>query len=205
MFLNFDIIKEEGLNLDEVCFLALVKQNTSGKKEEEINFYWDNKTVDRLEHLGLIEYRKGKTSHSHRVMLSKRGKKLCIDLVQESFGKDEEVIIDWVISTFKSKGGIVTNRKESLRRLKWFSNITGLEKNELAALIKNFMENMFEHTDKKEDFWTAFKKEQENNPNLVMAQKVDNLFYKPEGIYDTKPSSYDIAKSPLYKFWKTYK
>lgn len=204
MFINFDILKEEGLKLYEVPLLSLIKQNTKGKKETELEEYTDIPSLERLESLGLIEYRKGKQSCYHRVMLSKKGKKLCLDLIQESFGKEEEVIIDWVISSFKSKGGQVTNRKESLRRLKWFSNMTGLEKNDLALLIKNFLENIFVHEDKSLDFWEAFNKEKEERPNLVLAQKVDNMFYKPEGLYDTKPSSYDLEKSPLYKFWRAY-
>ena len=91
-------------------------------------------------------------------------------------------------------GKFIKNRKEACRRCEFFSKSTGIEKNKLAFLLQTFMQNVYNSDIHGDNFREAKKQ----NPNLVLSNQVENIFWTPRDIFS---KHYSLDNSPLYTFY----
>ena len=91
-------------------------------------------------------------------------------------------------------GKFIKNRKEACRRCEFFSKSTGIEKNKLAFLLQTFMQNVYNPDIHGDNFREAKKQ----NPNLVLSNQVENIFWQKENVFS---KHYSLDNSPLYTFY----
>lgn len=193
MFINFE--KFTTLNLTEQFIFTLC-----AVKNKATIYLEDNFEVHRLqmEDKGYIKYvkptRKGQPLYE-LVRIDKKGEKLLKDLSSATnISEDTKVLGEWLIKYYKDKkGGIVKNKTETLRRLQWFTDETGIVKNDLAVLLKNYLSDVYDP-----DCGLSITEAKEQNPRLQLSYEVANIFWRPRDNFDRH---YKLDDSPLYNYY----
>lgn len=197
MFINFEKFEKYGYTEEMIFLLCAIKNKALDYVKEKFETH-----RELFESKDLIKYVK-KTKASQElfelVRIDKKGEKLLKDLSSSvSVSEDVEVLGNWVINYYKKrKGGIVTNKTETLRRLQWFSDETGLVKNSLAVLIKCFINDTYSP-----ESGLTIEQAKEENPRLQLSNEAGNIFWKPR---DRFARHYNLDDSPLYAYYTDFK
>ena len=191
--MNLDVFFKSKITAEDFVLLSVVQQNSNGSQRERL-LELDSDYSSISEYVKFVN-RKNKTQTLHDlVRLDKKGSKLLVDLFTYSPSEDTEKIISWIEITYKSMGKFIKNRKEACRRCEFFSKSTGIEKNKLAFLLQTFMQNVYNPDIHGDNFREAKKQ----NPNLVLSNQVENIFWQKENIFS---KHYSLDNSPLYTFY----
>ena len=145
----------------------------------------DDEVLEELEKDGFISYIKGTSGQGpfERMRLGKKGKQFIESLDEVSATEDDGKFRDWLVQVYTKNGKSVKNKKELLRRIVWFREFSGIDKNRLAHLIKSFLVEM-------ED--TSFE----------YSHDVANVFWKPKNAFDSR---YSLEQSRLWDFYQSGK
>ena len=191
--MNLDVFFKSKITAEDFILLSVIQQNSNGGQRERL-LELDSDYSSVSEYVKFVN-RKNKTQTLHDlVRLDKKGNKLLVDLFTYSPDEDTEKIISWIETTYKSMGKFIKNRKEACRRCEFFSKSTGIEKNKLAFLLQTFMQNVYNPDIHGDNFREAKKQ----NPNLVLSNQVENIFWQKENIFS---KHYSLDNSPLYTFY----
>ena len=191
--MNLDVFFKSKITAEEFILLSVIQQNSNGSQRERL-LELDSDYSSISEYVKFVN-RKNKTQTLHDlVRLDKKGNKLLVDLFTYSPSEDTEKIISWIETTYKSMGKFIKNRKEACRRCEFFSKSTGIEKNKLAFLLQTFMQNVYNSDIHGDNFREAKKQ----NPNLVLSNQVENIFWQKENVFS---KHYSLDNSPLYTFY----
>ena len=191
--MNLDVFFKSKITAEDFVLLSVVQQNSNGSQRERL-LELDSDYSSISEYVKFVN-RKNKTQTLHDlVRLDKKGSKLLVDLFTYSPSEDTEKIISWIEITYKSMGKFIKNRKEACRRCEFFSKSTGIEKNKLAFLLQTFMQNVYNPDIHGDNFREAKKQ----NPNLILSNQVENIFWQKENIFS---KHYSLDNSPLYTFY----
>ena len=191
--MNLDVFFKSKITAEDFVLLSVIQQNSNGGQRERL-LELDSDYSSVSEYVKFVN-RKNKTQTLHDlVRLDKKGSKLLVDLFTYSPSEDTEKIISWIETTYKSMGKFIKNRKEACRRCEFFSKSTGIEKNKLAFLLQTFMQNVYNPDIHGDNFREAKKQ----NPNLVLSNQVENIFWQKENVFS---KHYSLDNSPLYTFY----
>lgn len=191
--MNLDVFFKSKITAGDFILLSVIQQNSNGSQRERL-LELDSDYSSISEYVKFVN-RKNKTQTLHDIVrLDKKGNKLLVDLFTYSPSEDTEKIISWIETTYKSMGKFIKNRKEACRRCEFFSKSTGIEKNKLAFLLQTFMQNVYNPDIHGDNFREAKKQ----NPNLILSNQVENIFWQKENIFS---KHYSLDNSPLYTFY----
>lgn len=192
MFINFEKYRKTKLSEKEVFLLCAIKNKDFQYIKDSVEML-----IEKFVEGGLAKYIKGKKQEPQyeKVRLTPKGEKLLKDLSSSSVSEDTKILGDWLINYYKNReGGIVKNKAETLRRMQWFSDETGLTKNRLAVLLKSYISNTYNP-----EMGVSFEEYKKENPRAVLSNMVDNVFWSPPNIYSRH---YKIEESPLYSYYQ---
>lgn len=195
MYINLKNFLNSDLSEVQVFLLCAIKN----KFVEYIEVHLDSHK-EYFESEGLIKYIKGNknTPVYELVRLEKKAERLLKNLSSSlEVSDDNRTLGDWLISYYKTrKGGIVKNKTETLRRLQWFSDQTGLERNDLAILLKLYIQDTFVGDIKDLEEAKAL------NPRLHLSNEVGNIFWRP---LNPLQKHYKLDESPLYEYYTDHR
>lgn len=134
-YINFKILRKHNLTPEQLIQLLAIKQ----KEVSEIN----TDVLSHFDSLGYTTYVKGRKDalKSELVRLSDKGKQILKKLTTDSsdWSEDEELLFNWLAEHYEKRGKEVGNPNRVKKLLKWFSNETGICKNNLVRLISDFL------------------------------------------------------------------
>lgn len=185
MYINFDKLNSflKEFDLEDLFYLLAVKQ----KDQENIEKYHSEKIANS-------DYVKSLKSGEKRI--DKKGEKLLKDLSSSSKVTEEiKTISDWIYKNFKDReGGIVKSKLELERRLLWFSEQTGWQKNKLALLISTFIMNTYS-----KESGLSIEEAKKENPRMVLNNIAENMLWTPPNHFSR---IYKLEESPLNRFYE---
>lgn len=141
MYINISVFNKSDLEPQDLYFLAGVKQ-----ADKEVLEKLTGDVFNRLEGLSLLTSIKGKKGDNpiYNIRLSDKGKKLFKCIFSEPIaGKDEEILFDWLSNYYLERNKEVGNPNRVKKLLAWFSNETGIYKNNLIKLIVDFLKDEY--------------------------------------------------------------
>jgi len=210
-YFNYEMAEKRGIiHTLDLPLLQSISQNTKGSCEQYVDEAIDNAGEDRLAHLeeiGMIKYVKSspRGTKASRVRLSNKGVKIMASLTKRGPAPDEEdeVLANWMHGIYSRRSNYVkANMAEVKRLIAWFKDTTTIDGKKLAMLLKCFMEDtfLFDDTDTSKTFWDQFNEYKRQNPRAVISNKIENVFWKPPGIFAKK---YNLNESPLWEYYET--
>ena len=139
MYINLKLFEKSKLSAEQLITLLAIKQ-----KQQE---YIKEEFLGRFEELGLVSYVKSKSKSqksSELVRLSDKGKKLLNSIITEPVaGETEDILFEWLSKYYIEKGKEVGNPNRVKKLLKWFSEETGIYKNDLIKLFIDFLKDEY--------------------------------------------------------------
>ena len=191
--MNLDVFFKSKITAEDFILLPVLPQNSNGSQRERL-LELDSDYSSVSEYVKFVN-RKNKTQTLHDlVRLDKKGNKLLVDLFTYSPDEDTKKLVDWVIETYKGIGKFCKNKKEAYRRCQFFSESSGIKRNRLAVLIQTFMQNVYNP----EVHGDSFREAKKQNPNLVLSNQVENIFWNKPNLF---AKHYNLDDSPLYKIY----
>jgi hypothetical protein len=188
MYLNFQTFKKHNLKPEDLFYLLAVKQI---EKEQLETLPQD--VIERFESLGILTTIKGVKSDSEqsKIRLNSKGKKFLNSLFAENtWGEDEEIIFNWLADYYKKRGKEVGNPNRVKKLLRWFSEETGIYKNNLIKLFIDFLNDEYvEEESRVLEFTLFYPKKFTTDKGRTVA-------------YEAKP---DIFDSWIYKHFEKNK
>ena len=188
MYLNFQTFKKHNLKPEDLFYLLAVKQI---EKEQLETLPQD--VIERFEALGILTIIKGTKSEAEqsKIRLNSKGKKFLNSLFAENtWGEDEEIIFNWLADYYKKRGKEVGNPNRVKKLLKWFSEETGIYKNNLIKLFIDFLNDEYvEEESRVLEFTLFYPKKFTTDKGRTVA-------------YEAKP---DIFDSWIYKHFEKNK
>jgi hypothetical protein len=188
MYLNFQTFKKHNLKPEDLFYLLAVKQI---EKEQLETLPQD--VIERFEALGILTIIKGAKSEAEslKIRLNDKGKKFLNSLFAENtWGEDEEIIFNWLADYYKKRGKEVGNPNRVKKLLKWFSEETGIYKNNLIKLFIDFLNDEYvEEESRVLEFTLFYPKKFTTDKGRTVA-------------YEAKP---DIFDSWIYKHFERNK
>lgn len=126
-----------------LLLLAIKQNHTEGVSDVVAQLIQDDQEVQNLIDSGYIKIIKGKKNQSdiEKYRLDKKGKEFLEDLDEADVTEDTVKIRDWMAKVYLDMGKKVGNKKRLAYGLQAFSEHTGIYKNDLAKLIKRFLED----------------------------------------------------------------
>jgi len=187
MFVNFSRLDKflKEFKIEDLFFILAVKQ----QDQENIEEYYNLNSNQRL-----LESSYLKQIKNGELRLDKKGTEFLRDLGKsDKISDDTEKLCSWLVELYKDReDGIVKNKQEIRRRAQWYSDETGIFQNRLAVLLQCFMQDCYT-----KESGLTIQEFKEQNPRMCMNNMLDNLFYKPESMFD---KHYTLSKSPLNNY-----
>lgn len=177
-YFNFKLAEKNSLSPYDVLNLQLINQN----RIEDLSYYIKNipqDVINKYEELGYIEYIKGKPNQDifNKIRLSKKGNSFLDTLEVAEVNDDDIKILNWLINLYNSEDKLIGNKKRILSGIANFRLHTGIEKNNLALLLK------------------VFSKDEES---FQYSKKLENLFFDSKNIFQRK---FSLDSCKLYEYY----
>lgn len=193
MYIEFTKLKKYPLSPQDYFILSAIKN----KAIEYLIRTVKEDDLRRFEELSLIKYVKSKSKQEStldRVRIDKKGNEVLKDIsTSGTISEDIVVLVDWLIKLYKGRSnGLLKNKAETLRRLQWFSDVTGIRKNKLALLLSSFAADSY-----CPDSGETFQEFKNNNPRALYHNLVDNIAWAPSNNFS---QHYRLEESPLEKY-----
>lgn len=184
MYLNTKFISKKGLILKDIINLQLIHQNKTEDMSTLIELEIHPRDLNIYLEDGYIHYVKAKKANQNPLellRLTDRGKKTLDNAQTPLVTEDSLKIFEWVRSIYVNSGKEIGNQKKCKIYIEEFSKESGIYQNELALLIKTFLD------DEKE---------------FEFSQKMEFLFFKGSSLYSTR---FDINQSRLFQYYEKKK
>jgi hypothetical protein len=188
MYINLEIFAKTKLKPEDLFYLIVIKQ-----VNKELLETIPLDVLGRLEELSLLTNIKGKKSDSEasKIRLSEKGKKFIKSVFTEPpAGDDEDILFDWLSEFYLKRHKEVGNPNRVKKLLAWFSNETGIRKNDLVKLFIDFLADGYVDEESRVLEFTLFY------PKKFTTDKGKSI------AYEAKP---DIFDSWLYKHFEKNK
>lgn len=180
MYINFNLAKTKGLNEVDIMTLQIIKQlRTEPQREENlVNILTDDFLI-KMEDRGYIHQIKGKKSDSElsKIRLTKKGTKLLDDIETAEVNEEDIVLFEWLESFYKAEEKQIGNKKRTKTGIAQFRSHTGIEKNCLAFLLKEFISD---------------------EENMKFNNKLENIFFSSKNLFSRK---FLIDECRLYAYY----
>lgn len=173
MYINTKLLDEKNLTDTHFIVLLLIKQNKIEDVSKRLSMY--EFFIEQLK-----EYTENIKSVKHplkSLRLNKKGQDLLENLCTPEITKDDITLFEWIKGIYLKNGKELGNQKRTKMYIAQFAKESGIQKNNLAFLIKKFIE------DEKE---------------FMYSQKLQYLFFKGENVFATK---FDLHSSRLYQYY----
>lgn len=176
MYINFNNFEKSGLSSDELILLCAIKQENTAFIEGFLDL------LPALEEKGLTKEIKGtkKQSSIEKLRLSDKGKTLLEKLEEIEVSEDTEVIFNWLSEYYKKLGKEVGNGSKTKRWIETFAQQSGITRNNLVILCRNFVEN---------------------EENMQYSHRLEYVFFKPSNMFTTR---FSLEESRLYQYYKKH-
>ena len=176
MYINFELAKKVGLQPSDIYFLCGIKQI-----EKEVLEHIPIEAIQRFEQLEIVTTIKGTKSESKnlKIRLNDKGKKLFKSFfLDNAWTETEEVLYDWLSKYYTDRGKEVGNPNRVKKLLKWFSDETGVYKNNLIKLFVDFLQDDYVDESSKVLEFTLFypKKFTTDNGRSVAYEAKPDIF-----------------------------
>lgn len=181
MYINYEIMSLKHLSLHELGVLQLIKQNRIEPLSEEIKLSVTSTDIlEKFTNIGYIEYVKGKKEQSvfELIRTTKKANDVLEDIGTTSVDEDSLKIYEWVKSIYLNSSKEIGNTKKCKYYISQFSKESGISRNNLAFLIKSFL------NDERE---------------FEFSQRMEYLFFKGASVFSVK---FDINQSRLFQYYQ---
>lgn len=180
MYINFKYAKNKGLSEVDILTLQIIKQLRTEPQVEEnlVNVLTDDFLL-KAEENGYITQIKGKKGDSElgRLRLTKKGAKLLDDIETSEVEEEDIILFEWLEGFYKSEGKMIGNKKRTKTGIAQFRKHTGIEKNALAFLLKEFISD---------------------EENMKFNNKLEAIFFSSKNLYSRK---FNIEECRLYTYY----
>lgn len=134
---DFDLYEKYQLEFSDLYFLFAAKQVRKDRLER-----MPQDVYSRLEELFLISSIKGtpKENPLHKIRITTKGKKLFTEPVA---GEVEEKLFNWLSKYYTDRGKEIGNPNRVKKLLQWFTQETGIERNNLVKLFIHFLNDSY--------------------------------------------------------------
>ena len=178
MYVNTNIVKHYNLNLQQVALLQILYQAKNEDVSERLESY--NGDLDVLNEKSFLSEVKAKNKQESvykRLRLSKKGREVLDAIETPEVTEDSLRIFEWIKQIYISAGKDLGNQKKTKMFIAQFSAESGIQRNALAFLIQNFIndESQFE--------WSKV---------------LQYLFFKGDSVFNIK---FDLHSSRLYQYY----
>lgn len=186
MYINFKYAVQKGITAGEILILQMCKQNKFEDTSENLEKLCtsDEKHLKKFEEKGFIFYVRGKKGDTiwKNARLSKKGDEL-LENITDSFGVEEEdeIVFDWLKKKYLSLGKEIGSEKKCKTLIAWFRKETGINKNNLVTLCKEFVMD---------------------EERMEYSKVLQYVFWKSENVFQTKPS---LESSKLWGYYSKNK
>lgn len=178
-YINFKTLDKflKDFRLEELLYLCAIKQ----QEEENIQEYYSLNHHQKLLDSGYI-----KTLKKGELRLDKKGTDFLRDIGRSEHGEDEEKLFEWLSNHYLKLDKEIGNPNRVKKLLKWFSDETGISKNNLVKLFIDFLSDEYvEEVSRVLEFTIFYPKKYTTDKGKTIA-------------YEAKPDIYD---SWLYKHY----
>ena len=208
MYLSFKkIFDKHNLTPNQILLLQAIHQQKNQDNENYISLLYDDDFIEDFSARGLIKYNKQKKNQSEISLLrtTPKGRKFLLDL-QKDEEYDEAIdlkLANWIETIYKKRPNYIkSNITEMARRLHWFRFEKGMEPNEVAVLIENFLNDTYiDDPDDKRNFNDKFREFKNDNPRAQNSNKAENVIFSPNNRYQ---KYYSLEKSPLNDYYEQF-
>ena len=181
MYINFKILKTRDLTIKDIVLVQIAKQCRSEDLSEvfETEYATSWSIVDSLVERGYLTIIKGKKNNTlyQKIRATKKGTDLLSDIETPEVNEEDLTIFEWMSKLYKSKGKELGNMKRTKRHIAAFRVQSGIEKNNLAKLLQEFVSD---------------------DSNMEYNHILEYAFFKPSNQFDVR---FDLAQSRLYKYY----
>src|SRR5690606_12369435 len=130
-------------NLIEVLCMQILKQNKYENREEEIAMYFTDDIFEKFEKQGIITKvkKKRKSDSDFSILrLTSKGSKLLLEFTETYLVEEEDIIIfEWLKKLYLRLGKEIGSETKCKNLISWFRRESGIHKNELIILCKEFV------------------------------------------------------------------
>ena len=180
MYINFKLLTSKKLDLDDYLLLHACRQNKTEDLADIIEKNWGEGKIWYLEQQELVEHVKPKNKKQtkcHTVRISKKGQSLLDDLDTPEITEDDIKVFTWLEKVYKESNRVVGNRKKTKLYIALFRVNSQIDKNRLAKLALEFINDESE---------------------MEYSMKLEYLFFKPSNVFQSR---FDIEQSRLYQYY----
>lgn len=177
MYINFDILRKQKLNVEHFMILQMCKQNKSEDLSAELMKY--STELNWLMGEGYLTTIKGKKTDSifKKVRLSKKGTDALNNINTPAVTEDDLTLFDWLCRVYTTEDKLIGNKRKTKMYIAEFRANSGIQRNELAHLLEVFLED---------------------EENMMFNNKLEYAFFKPDNVYQSK---FDLDQSRLWQYY----
>lgn len=181
MYINFSILNSSKLTVEQLIVLQICKQNKTEDMSGVLSKYREE--VSELFSRDLLTSIKGKSSQNdlQKIRVTKSGMSILSDIETPLVTPDDVRLFEWLCEVYRIEDKLIGNKKKTKLYIAEFRVNSGIEKNELANLLRIYLED---------------------EENMKYNLKLEYAFFKPTNLYQTK---FDIEESRLWQYYLKYK
>lgn len=163
--------------------LLLLKHAPKKDVSDKLSYLMTDEDLDFLLENNYIKEIKGKKKDNdlQKLRLDKKGTKYLNNLNEVEVSQETITIFEWLKEKYLKADKIVGNGAQTKRLIQWFSDQTGIEKNNLVILANDFTES---------------------EEGQEYSFKLENIWWKPDNPYQTAPK---LPQSRLYNYYIKHK
>lgn len=182
MYINFKILEANEMNFDDLLILQLAKQNKNEDLSELLNKF-EPHGIDPLLEKGYLTQIKGKKgfSRTQKLRISKEGSAVLDNIETPEILPEDIILFDWISSVYTNMGKTIGNKKKTKMYIAEFRVQSGIEKNELAHLMQQFLQD---------------------DENMNYNHILENSLFKAANAYQTK---FNLDESRLWQYYQKNK
>ena len=163
--------------------LLVLKQATKKDVSEQLALLIDDDELDHLIKNNFVKYIKGTKGQNdlQKLRLDKKGTEF-LNLLDEPEVEDEDIkIFEWLSAIYKKREKQIGNGKKTKRHIASFREKSGIDKNNLAFLC-----NQFINDDNEQEY----------------SHKLEFVFFKPDNAFQVR---FVLESSRLYQYYMNKK
>lgn len=207
MYINFNKLLSKNFSPHDLLFLQAVHQQRGDSElESVVAMLATDDSLDKMVEGGYITQIKGKKGDSEiaKLRTTKKGRTLLLDLQKsEEWEENDDILGEWLEGIYKKRPDYIkSNMAELKRRLFWFRYETGIHGNELAILLKTYIENVYiEDRSDKRSFTEKFYEFKADNPMAQISNIPANILWKPKDHFQRHMT---LEQSNLWSFYQEH-
>lgn len=184
MYINFKLLKEKGLSVQELFTLQIIKQlKTEPERVDDLAMTLTDDFIEDMSKRSLITKIKGKKKDLElsKYRLSSKGSKLLEDLQTPLVTEADIIVFEWLRDLYLKSDKEIGSESKCRKLIAWFRSESGIDKNRLITLCKKFTDD--------ED-------------RMEYSKVLQFVFWKPENHFQTSPK---LEDSKLWLYYEKYR